>query len=47
LDFFAGSGTTGFVANELGRKFILIDQNPESIEIIKERLPAGSFQFVD
>jgi site-specific DNA-methyltransferase (adenine-specific) len=47
LDFFAGSGTTGFVANELGRKFILIDQNPESIEVIKERLPAGSFQFVD
>ena len=47
LDFFAGSGTTGFVANELGRKFILIDQNPESIEVIKERLPVGSFQFVD
>jgi site-specific DNA-methyltransferase (adenine-specific) len=46
LDFFAGSGTTGFVANELGRKFILIDQNPESIEVIKGRLPAGSFQFV-
>jgi site-specific DNA-methyltransferase (adenine-specific) len=47
MDFFAGSGTTGFVANELGRKFILIDQNPESIEVIKERLPEGSFQFVD
>jgi site-specific DNA-methyltransferase (adenine-specific) len=47
LDFFAGSGTTGFVANEMGRKFILIDQNPESIEVIKERLPVGSFQFVD
>jgi site-specific DNA-methyltransferase (adenine-specific) len=47
LDFFAGSGTTGFVANDLGRKFILIDQNPESITVIKERLPVGSFQFVD
>jgi site-specific DNA-methyltransferase (adenine-specific) len=47
LDFFAGSGTTGFVANELGRKFILIDQNPESIAVIKERLPVRSFQFVD
>jgi site-specific DNA-methyltransferase (adenine-specific) len=46
LDFFAGSGTTGFVANELGRRFILIDQNPESIEVIKERLPAATFQFV-
>ena len=47
LDFFAGSGTTGFVANEMGRKFILIDRNPESIEVIQERLPVGSFQFVD
>jgi site-specific DNA-methyltransferase (adenine-specific) len=46
LDFFAGSGTTGFVANELGRRFILVDQNPESIEVIKSRLPKGSFQLV-
>ena len=46
LDFFAGSGTTGFVAHELGRRFILVDQNPESIEVIKNRLPSGSFQFV-
>jgi site-specific DNA-methyltransferase (adenine-specific) len=47
LDFFAGSGTTGFVSNELGRVFILVDQNPESIQVIKDRLPKGSFQFVD
>jgi site-specific DNA-methyltransferase (adenine-specific) len=47
LDFFAGSGTTGFVANELGRRFILVDQNPESIQVIKDRLPKGSFQVVD
>jgi site-specific DNA-methyltransferase (adenine-specific) len=47
LDFFAGSGTTGFVANELGRRFILVDQNPESIQVIKDRLPKGSFQFLD
>jgi site-specific DNA-methyltransferase (adenine-specific) len=46
LDFFAGSGTTGFVANELGRRFILVDQNPESIEVIKNRLPKGSFQLL-
>ena len=46
LDFFAGSGTTGFVANELGRKFVLVDQNTESIEVIKSRLPKNSFQFV-
>jgi site-specific DNA-methyltransferase (adenine-specific) len=46
LDFFAGSGTAGFVANQLGRSFILVDQNPESIEVIKSRLPKGSFQLV-
>jgi site-specific DNA-methyltransferase (adenine-specific) len=38
LDFFAGSGTTGAAARELGRKFVLIDQNPESIEVIQDRL---------
>ncbi|MEY3934206.1 MAG: hypothetical protein RLZZ606_805, partial [Actinomycetota bacterium] len=37
LDFFAGSGTTGAAAAELNRNFILIDQNPESIGVIKER----------
>jgi site-specific DNA-methyltransferase (adenine-specific) len=46
LDFFAGSGTTGFVAHELGRQFILVDQNPESIAVIKNRLPAGSYRFL-
>ena len=40
LDFFAGSGTTGAAAAELGRNFILIDQNPESIAVIKERFSA-------
>ena len=28
LDFFAGSGTTGAVAAELGRRFLLVDENP-------------------
>ncbi len=37
LDFFAGSGTTGAAASELGRSFILIDQNPEAIAIMKDR----------
>ena len=46
LDFFAGSGTTGAVAAELGRKFILIDQNPESIEVITLRLNADGVAFV-
>lgn len=45
LDFFAGSGTTGAVAAELGRKFILIDQNPESIDVISKRLEADAVAF--
>ena len=46
LDFFAGSGTTGVVAKDLNRKFILIDQNPEAIEVIKQRLKGASYEFV-
>lgn len=45
LDFFAGSGTTGVVASELMRNFILIDQNPEAIEIIKQRLGNVPYDF--
>ncbi|MEY4639989.1 MAG: hypothetical protein RLY13_987 [Actinomycetota bacterium] len=45
LDFFAGSGTTGAVAGELGRNFILIDQNPESIEVITKRLQDDGVVF--
>ena len=45
LDFFAGSGTTGAAAAELGRNFILIDQNPESIAVIKTRFSALPVSF--
>ncbi len=45
LDFFAGSGTSGAVAAELGRNFILIDQNPESIEVITKRLSDDGVAF--
>lgn len=38
LDFFAGSGTTGEAAAKLGRKFLLIDSNPEAIKIMSSRL---------
>jgi len=47
LDFFAGSGTTGVVATELKRTFILVDQNPEAIEVITSRLQGASFQLVE
>lgn len=45
LDFFAGSGTTGAVANELKRKFILVDNNPESIEVIRKRIINGKITY--
>lgn len=38
LDFFAGSGTTGEAALQHGRRCILIDDNPQAIEVMKERL---------
>lgn len=39
LDFFAGSGTLGAVATKLGRRFVLIDSNPEAVEVMRARLP--------
>jgi site-specific DNA-methyltransferase (adenine-specific) len=38
LDFFAGSGTLGAVAAKLGRRYVLIDSNPEAVAIAKRRL---------
>lgn len=38
LDFFAGSGTTGAAAAALGRRFLLIDENPEAIAVMRTRL---------
>jgi site-specific DNA-methyltransferase (adenine-specific) len=38
MDFFAGSATTGMAAGNLGRKFIMIDNNPDAIDVMKKRL---------
>jgi site-specific DNA-methyltransferase (adenine-specific) len=37
LDFFCGSGTTGQAALDTGRRFILIDNNPEAIRVMRRR----------
>jgi len=37
LDFFAGSGTTGVACLSLGRRFILIDNNPEALQVMAHR----------
>jgi site-specific DNA-methyltransferase (adenine-specific) len=42
LDPFAGSGTLGAVAAALGRRYVLIDESPEAVEVMERRLaPAG------
>ena len=38
LDPFAGSGTTGAAAGELGRRFVMIDSLDEAIALMRERL---------
>jgi site-specific DNA-methyltransferase (adenine-specific) len=38
LDFFGGSGTTGEAAALHGRGFVLIDNNPEAVQVASARL---------
>jgi DNA modification methylase len=38
LDFFAGSGTLGAVAAQLGRRYVLIDSNPQAVAVMHARL---------
>ena len=52
LDCFAGSGTTGVAAIKTNRKYILIEKEPEYIEIIKKRIKKAEsqpslFQYVE
>jgi site-specific DNA-methyltransferase (adenine-specific) len=45
LDFFAGSGTVGESCLNLGRGFILIDNNPEALEVMRKRF--GSYTDIE
>jgi site-specific DNA-methyltransferase (adenine-specific) len=47
LDFFAGSGTTGEAAARLERDFVLVDSNPEAIEVMMERLAFASPELIE
>ena len=38
LDFFAGSGTTGQAAANLGRRFLLIDSSRDAVRVMRKRL---------
>jgi len=46
LDFFAGSGTTGAVASQMGRQFVMVDLNPDAVEVMRRRL-GPSVEYVD
>ncbi len=38
LDPFAGSGTLGAVCRQLGRRFVLVDESPVAVEVMRTRL---------
>lgn len=45
LDPFAGSGTTGIAAAELGRRFLLIDEHPDAIATMRRRFDGREVRF--
>ena len=47
LDFFAGSGTTGAVARQLGRRYVLVDDNPDAVAVMRRRLGADGTSYLD
>jgi site-specific DNA-methyltransferase (adenine-specific) len=44
LDFFAGSGTLGAVAAQLGRRYVLIDESADAVAVMRRRLPGAVVQ---
>lgn len=42
LDAFAGSGVGLIVARNLGRPYIGIEKNPETVKLIQEKVNGGS-----
>jgi len=47
LDFFAGSGTTAAVARSLGRRFVMVDSNPDAVQVMRRRLGTNQIAYVD
>jgi site-specific DNA-methyltransferase (adenine-specific) len=46
MDFFAGSGTTGAVCLEMDRQFILVDNNPQSIQTMQKRFADHPVEWI-
>lgn len=47
LDFFAGSGTTGFMSNELNRQFILVEQLDNTHNLLRDRFNEISYIYLE
>jgi len=47
LDFFAGSGTTGVVSRQFGRRFVMIDNNAAAVQVMRDRLADYQLNVVD
>ncbi|MBO6167345.1 MAG: site-specific DNA-methyltransferase [Kiritimatiellae bacterium] len=46
MDFFAGSGTLGESAYDLGRNSILVDSNPDAIAVMKRRFAGKNAEWI-
>jgi site-specific DNA-methyltransferase (adenine-specific) len=42
MDFFAGSGTTGAACLELARQFLLVDNNPQALQVMAHRFAGNN-----
>ncbi|MDP2234752.1 MAG: site-specific DNA-methyltransferase [Actinomycetota bacterium] len=47
VDFFAGSGTTGEAAAMLGRRALLVDNNPEALTVMEKRFATIETTFLN
>jgi site-specific DNA-methyltransferase (adenine-specific) len=47
LDCFAGAGTTAAAARALGRRFTMVDVNPEAVAVMRRRLGEEGVSYVD
>ena len=47
LDFFAGSGTTGAGARELGRRFVMVDSNLEAVAVMRRRFGDDGVRYLE
>ena len=47
LDFLAGSGTTALVAQQMGRRYVMADNNPEAISTMRKRLGIAGVVYVE